>query len=111
MIAEIFAPHAVLEGRFQGVKEISYLILGAEQAYNVFRLAEHFEQHSYLVLAEDDRTAYLVHVNSDKPQGYHQHLGRFVAQGSEEPEGDFTKHGDTYFQVIPSKGVDLPEGF
>jgi hypothetical protein len=99
-----------VKGRFQGVDETSYLVLGAEHGVAVERLAVIFDQHSFLVLTEDDRTAYLVHVNSDKPQGYHQHLGRFVAQGSEEPEGDFTKHGDTYFQIVPSRGVDLPEG-
>ena len=107
-------PFAQAQGSFEGVKEVSFVITGRANEDTVLALAITFQQDSYLVIAENDRTAYLVHVNSeDYARGYHQHLGRFRCWGDKEPNDGrgWTYLDGFYYDIVPTSGPDLPGGF
>lgn len=93
-------------GSFEGAREESVIIVGAEHEDIVQSLAESFNQKSYLVVTEHDRTAYLV----DTVTGYHKHVGPFRAVGDEAPPGDWTELDGVYFTTRSTVGVDLPRG-
>jgi hypothetical protein len=106
-------PFSEVLGKYGDTVETSFIVTGASNEKDVAFLAAFWEQHSYLLVAEHDRTAYLVHVNSDDhPAGYHEHLGTLECVGVNEPEGvdGWTRVHGVYYVVTPSDGVDLPEG-
>jgi hypothetical protein len=101
-------PFAECTGTFNGFLEAGFIIVGAESQNYVAQLATEYGQETYLVIAEHDRTAYLV----DTTTGYHTHLGRFISLGDTPPiAGDWTLVNDTYYTTDDRPGVDLPEGF
>ena len=101
-------PFRECQGSYKGKTEEAFVVIGALAGPTVRELARLHKQESYLVIAENDRTAYFV----DPETGYHTHAGRFVTHGAEEPLTDgWTRVEDTYFTIEPTKGVDLPEGF
>jgi len=100
-------PYRECEGSYKGVREESFIVTGRLAGPTVRALARLHTQESYLLIAEYDRTAYLV----DPLSGYHTHLGRFTAHGPNEPDCDgWTLCDGIYYVVNPTNGVDLPEG-
>jgi hypothetical protein len=100
-------PFRECEGAYKGVWERSVAVIGASAGNTVAELARRYGQESYLVIAEHDRTAYLVF--SDDP--IHFHAGRFVAHGPTKPDTEgWTLCDGTYYVIQPTKGPDLPEG-
>ena len=100
-------PFREVEGCYLGILEPSYMVVGASHGPTVDRLARLFRQQTYLVVTENDRTAYLV-----KPgDTYHQHLGKFVAACTLEPSEDsWTLCDWVYYICDGSEGPDLPGG-
>lgn len=100
-------PFKDCEGCYAGEYEQGYVITGAESQGAVIDLALANEQETYLLIAENDRTAYLV----DPATNYHSHLGRFHSVGDALPAGDgWTLFNGTYFTTDNAPGVDLPRG-
>lgn len=94
-------------GSYQGTEERGFIVTGAGNQDVVQALCESFNQVSYLVIAENDRTAYDVVVST----GYHTHLGRFHAVGEDKPDADgWTLFDGVYFTTDNVPGVDLPRG-
>lgn len=97
-------------GYYEGQCERSVLVTGQTSGEAVHRLAAAFGQDTYLVVAEHDRAAYLVDVDT----GYHKHLGKLVCVGAQIPvdnDDPWTCVDGTYFQTrVVSPLVDLPEG-
>ena len=76
-------------------------------------MAYHFQQDTVLVVAENDRTAYLVPVVDIRVSDSvtWEHLGAFESVGTERPDSDaFTKVEGTYWVVRPTAGKDLEGG-
>ena len=96
------------EGSFEGEYEQGYVVVGAHATLAIVNLALLYRQDSYLVVAENDRTAYLV----DPDTGYHTHIGKFGAVGTLEPDADaWTLLDGTFYTVDPTNGPDLERGF
>jgi len=101
-------PFRACEGNYKGQYEQAFIVVGAEHGAIVRALAQSYNQETYLVIAEHDRTAYLV----DTVTGCHKHLGPFRAVGCDQPETDaWTLLDGTFFTTSNTEGVDLPRGF
>ena len=100
-------PFREARGCYKGQEEQCFVVIGAENQRAVELFARAYDQETYLVIAENDRTAYLV----DTQSGYHKHLGKFQSVGAERPEADaWTLVDDNYFTTDGRPGVDLPGG-
>lgn len=100
-------PFRACTGSYKGKEEESFVVVGACHQHTVSTLARSYLQESWLTIAENDRTAYLV----DTDTFYHTHLGRFTPVGTTKPETDaWTLCDGVYYICDGSPGVDLPEG-
>lgn len=99
-------PFREVTGEYDGKREASYLVTGVRAGPTVAALARLHEQECYLVIAENDRTAYFV----DPRTGYHTHAGKFTCAGNKRPDGPHTELDGTYWVITPTEGTDLPEG-
>jgi hypothetical protein len=98
-----------VRGCFEGVEEDAFVIVGSHAEPAVRLLARHWAQQSYVAVAEHDRIAYEVDVET----GYHTHLGKLENIGPVKPaSGAWTCVDGDYFTTNGArKGLDLPEGF
>ena len=100
-------PFRECEGAYKGTHERSLVVVGALAGDYVRKCARELGQESFLVIAENDRTAYFVNPLTN----YHTHAGRFVAHGPTKPDTDgWTLCDGTYYVIQPTTGVDLPDG-
>jgi len=101
-------PYRLGEGVYNGIEETSFVVFGPEDEDLVYNLASDFAQDYVLVVAENDRTAYL----ADPLDGELTHLGVFEQVTAAEAKGvDHTVVGFSHYIVRPTSGPDLPEGF
>jgi len=104
-------PFRECEGSYKQQYEQAFIVVGVENQRAVRELARHYGQETYLCIAENDRTAYLV----DCSTNYHTHLGKFHAVGEDEPDAGeglgWTLLDGVFFTTDGAPGVDLPEGF
>lgn len=113
VLSELGIPFREGLGRFDGAEEACFIVHGASNQDDVFEIASVFGQRFVLVVAEHDRTAYLVPVRAlDGNQAgvIWRHEGVFRCAGDTEPEGDYTKVGDLYFNIDETDGPDLEGG-
>jgi hypothetical protein len=100
-------PFREAQGYFEGNTEECFVVTGGYAERVVRLLARHFKQDSFLVIAEHDRTAYLV----DTDTGYHTHLGKLVNVGGDKPDAvAWTCVDGDYFTTDGRPGADLPGG-
>ena len=100
-------PYREATGKYNGRVQESLIVVGEDNQETVFNLARTYDQESVLVVAENDRAAYLVALDSP---GYFKHLGRLVCVGDDEPEGDWTRVEELFFTFAGRSGVDLEGG-
>lgn len=97
-------------GRERGKHERGYLVVGSEHQAAVARIARDYNQESYIALAEGDRIAYVVDIETN----HHRCIGkltRIADSDACEPGGNWTRvDGGGYYQAVGG-GVDLPGGF
>ena len=97
-------------GYYEGQCERSVLVTGQHAGDTVQRLAEAYGQDTFLLVAEHDRAAYLVDVDT----GFHKHLGKLVCVGDQIPidnDDPWTCVDGTYFQTLVNGPlVDLKAG-
>ena len=101
-------PFAECEGEYNGVGECGYVVTGALHERTVRELSLHWNQDTYLCVAENDRAAYLVAPLS----GFHTHIGTLVSHGDTPPDtGAWTLLQGTYFHtVVKGALIDLKGG-
>ena len=99
-------PYRLVDGAYRGKHEHGLLLVGCSIA-SARAVATMLGQLSFLVIAENDRMTYEVHV--DRP--FHKALGRFreVSQDVAMDANAYTRIGQRYY-VATGGGVDLPEG-
>jgi len=106
-LTKVGFPFRECEGAYKGGWERSVAVIGANAGEFVLGCAVDYSQESFLVIAENDRTAYFVDPHSE----YHTHIGRFVAHGPTKPDTEgWTFCDGTYYVINPTNGPDLPEG-
>lgn len=99
-------------GSYKGALEVCFVVAGAEHDSAVLELADRFNQATVLVIAENDRDAYLCHLGNGTPfpAGYYEFLGRLEGSAVEPNADAWTLLDDVFYFAAPRKGVDLPEG-
>lgn len=73
-------PHVELQGKYNGIEELSILIPGFEHRPVVEKLVKTFNQDSYLE-SHNDRETFLIFANGDT-----EYIGKLVSVSKEEAE-------------------------
>ena len=96
------------EGCYRGAREACVVIYGAQHERVVKRLAFENNQETYLVVAEHDRTTYLVDTETER----HVCLGKLRNVGQAEPvDAEGWTFVDGHYFVASGGGTDLQGGF